>query len=195
MDGFERRRELKKAEILQASLDLFMVHGVQKVSISEIAAKANVSQVTIYNYFQSKQNLIDETIVYYVDKSWDEGVEILESNLPFPEKIKQLIFNKKEAADNIHEDFYFYFMKEYNSGLSYIEEVYQKDAIPRLINFFNEGKEEGYIDPNLSNEAILLYFQILKDSMQREDIYEKILPFTEDITKILFYGIAGNREK
>lgn len=194
MDGFERRRELKKTEILQTSLDLFMVHGVQKVSIAEIAKKANVSQVTIYNYFQSKQNLIDDTVIYYVDKSWVEAEQVIGSDMPFPDKLKQLIFNKKEAATNIHEDFYLYFMKEYTSGLTYIEDFYQKKGIPQLIYLFNEGKENGYIDPEISNEAILLYFQMLKESMQREDIYEKILPFTEEITKLIFYGIAGKSD-
>lgn len=30
--------------------------------------------------------------------------------------------------------------------------------------------------------------------MQQEDFYQKILPLTEDITKIFFYGIIGKRE-
>ena len=58
MDGFEKRREQKKKDILKAALSLFQQYGVQKVTISEIAKKANVSQVTIYNYFESKDNLL-----------------------------------------------------------------------------------------------------------------------------------------
>ncbi|MFC7063736.1 TetR/AcrR family transcriptional regulator [Halobacillus seohaensis] len=191
MDGFQRRRELKKTEILKAALDLFMSHGVQKVSIAEIAKKANVSQVTIYNYFESKDNLIHETIIFYVDQAWLEAKEVINSDMPFPDKIKQLIFNKKETANNIHEDFYLYFMKEYTSGFSYIEEFYEKKAIPQLTELFNEGREKGFIDPELSNESILFYVHMIQEYMQREDVYEKVLPYTEDITKLLFYGITG----
>ncbi|ADU31067.1 TetR/AcrR family transcriptional regulator [Evansella cellulosilytica] len=194
MDGFERRRQRKKTEILEASLELFMNYGVQKVSITEIATKANVSQVTIYNYFQSKDNLAHETIIYYVDKAWEEGLKILESDLSFPEKVKFLIFNKKQAADKIHEDFYLFMMKEYSGGLSYIEDFYQKRAIPRLIELFNEGRKEGFVDPEISNEAILFFIHMIKEYSQREDVYTKILPLTEDIMKLLFYGIAGKEK-
>ena len=53
-NGFERRKERKKTDILQASLNLFIKYGTKKVAISEIAQKAQVSQVTIYNYFENK---------------------------------------------------------------------------------------------------------------------------------------------
>jgi AcrR family transcriptional regulator len=66
LDGFQRRRELKKSHILQAALALFMEFGIQKVSIKEIAAKANVSQVTIYNYFGGKDQLVHDVIAFYI---------------------------------------------------------------------------------------------------------------------------------
>lgn len=50
MNGFERRKERKKESIRQAAMQLFMEHGMRKVSIGEIADKAGVSQVTIYNF-------------------------------------------------------------------------------------------------------------------------------------------------
>ncbi|MEJ9315183.1 TetR/AcrR family transcriptional regulator, partial [Halalkalibacterium halodurans] len=36
MDGFQRRKEQKKRDILEAALSLFMEYGLQKVSIAEI---------------------------------------------------------------------------------------------------------------------------------------------------------------
>ena len=55
MDGFERRRQNKKNSILKASLKLFKQYGYNKVSVAEIAKEASVSQVSIYNYFKSKE--------------------------------------------------------------------------------------------------------------------------------------------
>lgn len=193
MNGFQKRREQKKRNILRAALDLFMEYGVQKVSIAEIANKANVSQVTIYNYFESKHNLINQAIIYYIDQEWMGYERLLHSDKPFPEKIKQIIFNKKETARQIHDDFYQYFMQEYSEGNNYMERLYEEKALPRFIELFNEGKKEGFIDPDLSNEAIVFYIEMMKEYMQREDVYPKILPMTEDLTKILFYGIVGEK--
>lgn len=194
MDGFERRREQKKKDILQAALSLFLKYGVQKVSVVEIAKEAAVSQVTIYNYFESKDNLVHEVIIFYTDTVWQKYYEeIFESDLSFSEKITKIIFEKKETAEEIHPDFYQYFMKEYANGISYMEKLYTEQVLPKFIELFNEGKAEGLVDPTLSNEAIIFYIQMFKEYFQREDAYEKALPITEDLTKLFFYGIAGNK--
>ncbi|AJD92764.1 TetR family transcriptional regulator [Jeotgalibacillus malaysiensis] len=193
MNGFERRRELKKQHILQAAMELFSELGIQKVSIADIAKKAQVSQVTIYNYFESKHNLIHEVFIYYVDQASNQFEEIVRSDKSFPDKIKGLIFNKKQVSTNIHPEFYQYLMKEYAEEGNYIEQVYAEKALPYFIQLFDEGKKEGYVDQSLSDEAILFYIQMMKDYLQREDIYERILPLTEDITNIFFYGIIGKK--
>ncbi|WP_368505363.1 TetR/AcrR family transcriptional regulator [Alkalihalophilus sp. As8PL] len=195
MDGFERRREQKKQHILEASLELFMEYGIQKVSISEIAKKANVSQVTIYNYFESKHKLIHDVFIYYVDQASATFEETVFSDIPFPDKIKKLIFNKKEVAKQINEEFYQYLMKEYTAEGNYIEKIYVEKALPYFTHLFKEGKEQGYVDPNLSDQAIIFYIQMLKEYVQREDVYKNILPLTEDITNIFFYGILGKRDE
>lgn len=195
MDGFQRRREQKKQNILEAALLLFMDFGVQKVSISDIAKKANVSQVTIYNYFESKHNLVNEVFLYYIDKAISNFEKVIYSDIPFPEKIKMLIFNKKEIASSINEEFYQYLMKEFSTEGNYIEKIYAEKAVPYLNLLFKEGKENGYIDQNLSEEAMLFYIYMLKDYIQREEVYQKILPLTEDITNIFFYGIMGKGGK
>ena len=196
MDGFKRRSEMKKTSILQSALDLFMRYGIKKVSVAEIAKAATVSQVTIYNYFGSKDQLVDEVISYYIDLMWNEYEEIVKSDMDFTDKIKQFIFNKRTSANSIHEEVYHYIMQEFTSGKnSYIEEFYTKKALPELIKLFEQAKEEGKIDPTISNEAILVYIQMFREYLQQKDVYEHVLPLTEDLTKLFFYGIVGGRNK
>ncbi len=194
MNGFERRREQKTNDILEAALSLFLKYGVKKVSVAEIAKEADVSQVTIYNYFDSKDNLIREVIVHYVNKVWDEYIELLDSDLTFPEKVKKIIFDKTLIANQINEEFFQYFMKEYAEEDNYIITFYTEDVLPRLLQMFAEGKEEGYVDRSISDEAVLLYLQMFADYMRREEVAESMLPLTEDLTKLFFYGLTGKSE-
>lgn len=194
MDGFERRREQKKKNILDAALALFMKQDVHKVSVAEIAEKAKVSQVTIYNYFESKDNLVKQVIKYYVDQVWEEQKELLDSDLSFKEKVKKIIFEKSDIASEIGESFFKEFMSDYSTGKSYVEEIYIKEALPRMIQLFEDGKKQGAIDPSISNEAILVYLQMFKEYIQKEDVGKQLLPLTEDLTKLFFYGIAGKKE-
>jgi AcrR family transcriptional regulator len=61
MDGFEKRCQNKK-EAIMASLELFEKFGYNKVTVAEIAKRASVSQVSIYNFFESKENLKKELL-------------------------------------------------------------------------------------------------------------------------------------
>lgn len=191
MNGFERRKELKMNAILEAALTLFLKYGVQKVSVAEIAREANVSQVTIYNYFESKDNLIREVIIYYTNKIWTEYEDLFESKMPFPEKVKKIIFDKSLVANQINEEFFQYFMKEYSTEDNYLLRFYTETALPRFMELFAEGKAQGYIDPTISDEAIIFYLQMFAEYMRREEISETVLPMTEDLTKLFFYGITG----
>lgn len=195
MDGFERRRNKKKNDILEAALVLFMKSGVQKVSIAEIAKQAKVSQVTIYNYYESKDNVIDLVFRLYVDRLWDEMKILISGDLPYEEKIKQMVtFEKDMSYQSMNSKFLTDLMTDYATGQSYVEEIYLKEGLPLLIDFITDGKEQGYIDPALSNEAILFYFQMFQEYLGREDVAPSIFPITGDLTKIFFYGIAGKKE-
>ena len=57
MDGFARRKEQSKEDIRMAAWELFSQFGVDKVSMTDVARKAGVSQATIYNNFGSKEAL------------------------------------------------------------------------------------------------------------------------------------------
>lgn len=55
----EAKRELSKRKILQAALQLFGEQGFHSTSISHIAKTAGISKGLMYNYFESKEALIE----------------------------------------------------------------------------------------------------------------------------------------
>lgn len=60
----EGRRERKKRElrarIYEAARQLFLEHGFEATRVEQIAAAADVSQATFFNYFSSKSGLLGE---------------------------------------------------------------------------------------------------------------------------------------
>jgi AcrR family transcriptional regulator len=59
---FEEIRESSKGKILSVALELFAKKGYHATSISQIAQKAKISKGLMYNYFASKEKLLDEII-------------------------------------------------------------------------------------------------------------------------------------
>ena len=53
---------MKKEDILKAAKELFSAYGYKKVSMNEIAEKANVTKKTIYSYFKDKEDLFKQIL-------------------------------------------------------------------------------------------------------------------------------------
>lgn len=59
--------------------------------VDEIASKARVSPATIYNYFGTKEELYQQTFNNWIDSKLREYEVILNSKIPFNEKIKDIM--------------------------------------------------------------------------------------------------------
>ncbi|ATB69922.1 TetR family transcriptional regulator [Sulfurospirillum diekertiae] len=56
------KTEAKRAEIIEIAIQIFKERGFEKTSILEISSRLGGSKSTLYNYFQSKEELFFETI-------------------------------------------------------------------------------------------------------------------------------------
>lgn len=196
MNGFEKRKQQKMNQILQAATHLFSTNGVQQTSVSNIAKAAHVSQVTIFNYFESKQKLIEQAIQHFMDMEHSKFYDIVHSKeLSFAEKTEKLIINKSTLAITIYPDFYEIIMQEYAKPDSWISQSFWERGMELFHLFFEQGKNEGMIDPSLSHETIFFYIDMMTSYLQKEEVYKTILPHTKEIMNLFFYGIAGKQEK
>lgn len=53
----EERRNQKESRLISIAADVFARVGYKNAKMDDIAAEANVTKVTLYSYFQSKENL------------------------------------------------------------------------------------------------------------------------------------------
>ncbi|MFO8055302.1 MAG: TetR/AcrR family transcriptional regulator [Bacteroidales bacterium] len=59
---FKQMRNNRKAEILDMALHLFATEGYHSTSIAKIAKKAGISKGLVYNYFNSKEDLLAKVV-------------------------------------------------------------------------------------------------------------------------------------
>jgi len=46
-----------------------------------------------------------------------------------------------------------------------VESVYLTEITPYVIEFYEEGKRQGYVNPELSTDTIMHYFEIVRRGM------------------------------
>ncbi len=65
------RPESGRERLLKAALQEFSERGFRRTTLEDIAARADVSKGTLYNYFQNKEDIYNQTCDYAF-RCWDE---------------------------------------------------------------------------------------------------------------------------
>ncbi len=90
----EEIREQSKDKIIAAALDLFAHNGFHSTSIAQVAAKAGISKGLVYNYFESKEDLLQAIFTEAMKNS--EGILTLD---PEATAKKRLMAMAEASAD------------------------------------------------------------------------------------------------
>ena len=102
-EQFKKIRESSKAKILVAALELFGIDGYHNTSISKIAKHAGISKGLMYNYFDSKESLLKDTIVMSF-KDALEVVEEMQEKLASMQPIEVLEFSLEAFFNMLKEN-------------------------------------------------------------------------------------------
>ncbi|MBN2238373.1 MAG: TetR/AcrR family transcriptional regulator [Dehalococcoidales bacterium] len=201
MNGFERRKEQKKESILRAALDLFAQYGFKKVSLNDIAQKADVSPVTIYNHFGSKSGLVKESIVFLGTEMMDRYRDIIRGEGDFAEKMEAIVFGKVDVASKFSGELGPMLLEESSEYKDFVSEVLMKDAIQITLELFDEGRKQGYISKSISNEAVIAYLEIIRAGIaQSRMLYadkESYPRLVRELNELFLYGVidTGDRKE
>jgi AcrR family transcriptional regulator len=95
MDEYESRRERKKEEtrqrLLEAGWRLFHDHGYDETTVAEIAEAADVAKGTLFNYFPTKESLLDQIGLWRIDLLGDRLLEMQDAPESALGRIKLMI--------------------------------------------------------------------------------------------------------
>lgn len=86
-----RQPENPGSRISNAALRLFISKGIRGTTTKDIARKAGVSEGTIYNYFESKEDLAYRLFVHYMDMFRGELAESFDGAQEPAEKLSKMI--------------------------------------------------------------------------------------------------------
>lgn len=166
--------------------------------MNDVAERAGVSPVTIYNYFDSKDELTRDVVKKLLLSLLEEYRATIKGNRPFLERLDIILFDKTEIASQYQGELLQSVIQSDLEVHQFIESIWQKEVNHLTVDFFDEGKKQGYIDSRLPQEAILVYFEILRKGIYASsnllENMERNTKLVSDIVSLVHYGLRGKRE-
>jgi len=165
---------MRKKEYIEKCTAIFTSYGV-KVSADEISRMLQISKRTLYEIFESKENLIYECVNFTITKIQtlinkhlaENTNNIIEKLFPLTNPVlqKMLVEDNRFLKDvrRLHLDIYKKTM-----------EMHIESFKKRIIGIINEGMAEGYFLPNINPEIIIDVFFVIHDALtNRGEFFEK----------------------
>jgi len=175
----------KAGRILESALNVFAAKGFQSATIQEISKSATVSEGTIYEYFNNKEDLLFSTLERQFHNNLNLLDELFEIRTPlrklkrfmryhFTVYLTQQVFVKVFLFDAIYNS-RFYNSNAYHPFKQYIESI---DEI------LDEGKEDGSIRPEINNRVFRNLFMGIFSHMALRWLFTKKGSQTDKIEEI-----------
>jgi Transcriptional regulator len=162
MDGFQKRTLKKKKDILAASLALFNQYGYKNVTIANISKEAHVSLETIYNYFESKENLKKELLSQIIDDFCTLTENIMKSDLPIDSKFEKLLLLKVDFGKQFSREFLTEELHELNDLDLFGGEEKKLFLHNVMLQIIEQGRKGNIITVDVSSEALARYIEIFQ---------------------------------
>lgn len=189
--------EIKK-NIMVYFRERILKEGFYKISMDEIASGLKISKKTIYKYFPSKENLVEESIAMHREeiRKYVEGIITSEDNAIA--KIINLMSFVGQFFTRIGDRFLIDLQTHMPEVWKQIDEFRAKIITKNLTMLINQGKKEGFFIDRPTELIITIYVSALRAVVNPEFIlnhnfsFKQAMEYTFDI---LLNGISTTRGK
>ena len=159
----ERQRQLREEMIIDAARELLASQDYAELSMDAIAAKVGISKKTLYQHFQSKEDLAVQVIVRLLRRAAQRFQE-QDPSLPAIVQLELALRKSIEDRAGMTIAFKIAAQPDYQDHLRHM-----KEALIRLIEM---AKAQGDIRPELPTPAIVgLITRLFRDH------YTDMLPY------------------
>ena len=187
----------KKKQILATGKALFFKHGFKRVTIEEICDAAKVSKMTYYKYFSNKMDLVKTIMTNTLEESIARYKDIINSSIPFTEKIQLQIEMKMEGTSEISSEFLDDLIIHGDPEMMEYMGRMTQQVLAMVHADYVEAQKRGEIRQDVKPQFIIYFLnhmhEMLKDD-QLLQMYRDPNELAMELIRFFFYGIANRNE-
>jgi AcrR family transcriptional regulator len=164
----DTKEDLLQKQIIKAAQQLYQVHGIEKVTMDDVAREIGKSRSSLYYYYKNKEEILAAAIDTETAEAVKELNQAVDRVHTLDEKIKVYFITRLKISQKrsvLHE--LIDSSKSPGEVSAYIKEKHKKHVqfrqieIPLFKNMLNIGIEKGEIRPMDQKEQEALIFVLL----------------------------------
>lgn len=181
-------------KLIQLSRSLFSKYGIKSISMDEISREAGISKKTLYQFFTSKEELVDKLITQFITEHLALLEECNNNSGNAVEIISKRVKGPYSLLTEFSLTFYFDLRKYFPMSWKRVVEYFRSDVQKAIRVNIEKGMEEGLYRNDLNIDFIThLRFHQLSYSILPVETTElpQLRPENiEDLTLHFLYGIT-----
>jgi AcrR family transcriptional regulator len=159
----QRKKDAVRAQIVTSAIELFSARGIDDVRVEEIAETADIGKGTIYNYFETKEDIIVAFIVDIERQVQAKLRRFTSSKRRLDAILTDFIrvqFRLKEPHYRFTRVFLAQMFLRTEQFLPYMIEI-QKVVDPPLVALFDSLQARGIIRGDIKLQDLILSFKTI----------------------------------
>jgi len=195
MEEFKNNKKFQST--VSKAKELFWKYGIKKVSIEEICTETPVSKMTFYKFFKNKNKLAEFILEEIINEGFERYEHIMNQDIPYPEKIEQIILLKHESSKDISDEFLKDIFQSEEQGLLKIIEASRDKSTNKILNDLKKAQSEGWIRKELNLDFLLYMMNDINNKLfdpKLENMYSNKHDLIMELTNYFFYGIMKVKE-
>jgi len=194
-------KEEKRESIIRAAIRLFARKGFSRTTISDIAAEAGIAKGTVYDYFDTKNDIIQQSFFFFIKELEFDFESILLSPLPAVDKLRQVFeaFSQTmqlEANQQLLEllfDFWAESIKSSDTKTRLFNEmdVFYKAYRKLCEDLIRDGIREGSFRDDLDPKTMAVIILGMNDGIMVQWLLDKTLHFDKTMKEMVGMVLDG----
>jgi AcrR family transcriptional regulator len=189
-------RSAKAIATVDAARDLFLRHGIRRITVEEICREAGVSKRTFYKQFRNRDDVALQVLRELFAESRSRLEETLAADTALEEKAREIIAVKSGLAAESDVEFFREIMTA-DSEPGHFARRMQREWDERVRAFYLEAQARGEIRADIDVDFLLRVLVRARDLVEDPELLRIEPDFSrlvESIMKLFFYGILPRRE-
>ena len=143
-----------RTRIIEEARKLFFEYSYSTVLMADIAQNLGMSKKTLYQYFNGKEELLNEIIKDF-EREMQQGTDEImsDASLSFPQKLTKLFSFIGVKLHVLHPAFLSDIKKNVPASWSLIQEHKRNAAFLRFNRVLDEGVQQGFIQEEIARSA------------------------------------------